>query len=275
MTYVQPSHSKYEFTSHRQGPSQPESTRLSGSRQDATAIAARHVDDDVRQMLEAFDMLCYGRRLCVALSGGADSLTLLDSLVRLKAEWHPANQIEILPVHVDQYLRYERVAHLAREVKRRWTLDIRVIQSDTREVASGLLKAGKAPCRGCAPIRAKALSAAVAELNADALLLGHHLDDALATLLMNIFHGKTVTTMRPVTHRNGMNQPVLRPLLLTPEATVKAASPFGPQGLFACDVCTQHSSERARVAAFVAETQLLHPPTRAIARRNLAQMFRP
>jgi tRNA 2-thiocytidine biosynthesis protein TtcA len=200
-------------------------------------------------------MLHRVRRLGIGLSGGADSLALLDALAELDLG------VELVPVHVHQHAD-QQPDYLASYVHERLGLRTHVFHADTSVAAQAAIARGKAPCRACAPIRAERLGKAARALALDALALGHHLDDAAATLLMNIFHRGEVDTMRPVTRRRTHPQlPLVRPLLFVPEQAVKAAAPTGPAGLFDCGMCSVHAVERARATRFVAEMFGAHEPT--------------
>lgn len=198
-------------------------------------------------------------RLGVALSGGADSLALLDALETWRRRG--GAEMRFVPIHVDQYRRRDDVQRLRDYISDQYGLPLHIAVVDSRAVARRLLSQGKAPCRGCAPMRADALAGAVDALELDAVALGHHLNDALATLLLNIFHSGATSTMRMVSHRRPSGVRIVRPFLFTPESVVKAASPVGQQGLFTCELCGTHASERLRMARFVAETFDLHGPS--------------
>ncbi len=200
-------------------------------------------------------MLHKVRRLGVGLSGGADSMALLDALAALDLG------VELVPVHVHQHVD-QQPDYLESYVHERLGLRTQIIHADTSVAAQAAVARGKAPCRACAPIRAERLGKAARALDLDALALGHHLDDAAATLLMNIFHRGEVDTMRPIARRRTHPElPLVRPLLFVPESDVKAAAPTGAGGLFDCGMCTVHALERARATRFVGEMFGTHEPT--------------
>lgn len=222
-------------------------------------LAHRDPGDSLRTAVSGalvrWRMLAKVRRLGVGLSGGADSLALLDALSELDLP------VELVPLHVHQHPRHQEPQTLANYVEERHGLDLRVISADTSRQARRSIAAGKAPCRVCAPLRARRIGDAARQLRLDAVALGHHLDDAAATLVMNIFHTGSVDTMRPVARRRQHpGIPILRPMLLVSECDVKAASPTAADGLFDCGMCSVHAAERARVSAFVAEMFGIHPP---------------
>jgi len=206
--------------------------------------------------IERWDMLADVDRLGVAVSGGADSLALLSALHGLELS------LDLVPVHVHQHPLHQRPEVLGAFIERSFGLTTVVIEADTSLAAGELIARGKAPCRACAPVRAEQLGEAATTLDLGALALGHHLDDAMATMLMNMFHGRGVDTMRPVARRRRHRAvPVLRPMLLVAERDVKLASPAGANGLFGCGMCTVHASERARATTFVSDMFERHEPS--------------
>jgi tRNA 2-thiocytidine biosynthesis protein TtcA len=214
------------------------------------------LEEALSRALGRWRMLAGVRRLAVGVSGGADSLALLSGLA---STIDPA--VEIVAVHINQHPKHQDADRLVEYVTETFGLRTHVVTADTSVEAERMVGLGKAPCRACAPVRARRLGRAAKELNADALALGHHLDDAVATLLMNMFHRGQVETMRPVARRRSHpTVPLLRPMLFVTERAVKAASPVDAAGLFDCGMCTVHAQERARVGRFVAEMFDTHDP---------------
>lgn len=204
------------------------------------------------QMLEGV------HRLGVALSGGADSLAMLDLLVRLLNHRKEA-RVQLVPLHIRQYDQVDTEA-VVRFVRERYELDVHVRAAPTEEVAERLLAAGRAPCRGCSAVRASQIASVASELALDAVALGHHLTDAMATLLMNMLHNGAVDTMRPVAVRKrGGKVRIIRPLYYLPEDRVKQLSPVGPAGLTSCGMCSVSAQERAAHSAFVNAQLQQHP----------------
>lgn len=208
--------------------------------------------------MQRHQMLDGVRRLGVALSGGADSLAMLNLLVYL---WNRQEEVntELVPLHIRQYEHVDTEA-IVRFVHERYGLDVHVRAAPTEEVAERLLAVGRAPCRGCSAVRASQVASVARELALDAVALGHHLTDATATLLMNMLHSGAVDTMRPVTVRKrGGKVRIIRPLYYLPEHRVKQLSPVGPAGLTSCGMCSVSAQERAAHSAFVNAQLQQHP----------------
>src|SRR5258707_6075014 len=220
-------------------------------------------------------MLDNVRRVGIGLSGGADSLALLEAITILINSGYLPN-IDMVPIHINQYMNLQKVARLEEFVHSRYGLTLQVFTADTRDTAAKLLQQGKAPCRGCAPIRARILAEASSDLQLNALAVGHHLNDAMATLLMNIFHKGKIETMQPIAFRKHNRAiPILRPFYFTEEKQVKDICPVGPEGLFDCGMCDLHASERARATLYVEETFKQHGISSHFAQEVLQSLLYP
>lgn len=203
----------------------------------------------------------------VAVSGGADSLTLLRVLLDLADDL----RIEPVPIYVDQY-GGGRAEQLGAFLEKEFSLSLVSSRVDTLLEAHGAIANGHSPCRVCAPIRAEAISSLATSRNLERVALGHHLTDVQATLLMNLLHRGEVDTMRIMTRRRGQNVRIIRPLYFETEACVKANSPMKSAGIFDCGMCSEHATERLRTTQFVNESFSLHPPTVDIVRRLLKHL---
>ncbi len=169
---------------------------------------AQSVEDKVRATLVRFKMLSYNDCVAVAVSGGKDSITLLEVLAKMERKYPRA---KLVAVTVDEGIanyRDEALEITAATCKRLsilhhivsfkqlygYTLDEMVIQ--LRKRGSELT-----PCAFCGVLRRKAMNLAALGVKADKIATGHTLDDEVQTSLMNIFHGDIakLASEKPVT----------------------------------------------------------------------------
>jgi tRNA 2-thiocytidine biosynthesis protein TtcA len=219
------------------------------------------------------DQLLPPGQVGVAISGGADSLTLFRLL------WDLADRLEItpVPIFVSQYdanqdgpSRTGVLEHLLRNL---FGARLVTIPAETTGPAEQALRHGYAPCRVCAPIRSLAIATVAHELGLTRVALGHHMTDVYATLLMNMLHRADVQTMRPRVRRRGQRVTIVRPLYFQTEAVVKLHTPYEKVGVFDCGMCSTHATERTRISTFVNESFAQHPPTIELTRRLLAELL--
>ena len=168
-----------------------------------------------------FDMIAEGDRIMVCMSGGKDSYALLDAL-RVLARRSPV-RYTLLAVNVDQgWPDYETRAiedHLRAE-----GVDYRMMSADYARIVEAKLRPGQTPCSLCSRFRRAFLYDLATEVGATKIALGHHMDDLIETLLLNLFFSGRLASMPPrLTSEDGRHI-VIRPLAYVSEAETKAFS---------------------------------------------------
>ena len=162
--------------------------------EDPTVRLERRLLRAASRAVRDFDLVQQGDRILVAVSGGKDSYALLHVLMRLR-ERAPV-EFDLVAVNLDQgqpgFPGHVLEAHF-RAVGVRY----RMLQKDTFSIVKRLVPEGKTTCPVCSRLRRGILYNAAVELRCNKIALGHHRDDALETLLLNLFFGGKLAAMPP------------------------------------------------------------------------------
>ncbi len=169
-----------------------------------------------RRAIDKYDMIADGDSIAVGVSGGKDSLALLCALRGLQ-RFYP-KKFELVPVNLRMGFPNE-TDEVSRALCEELGLELRSVDSDIYSVVFEVRKE-KHPCSLCANMRRGALHAAAKELGCNKLALGHHFDDAVETIMMNLFIEGRFDCFQPVTYLDRSDMTVIRPLLYAPEREV-------------------------------------------------------
>lgn len=169
-----------------------------------------------RRAVDEYGMIDDGDRIAVGVSGGKDSLALLCALRGL-SRFYP-KKFEVVPVNLRMGFPNETDA-VSRELCAELGLELQSFESEIYSVVFEIRKE-KNPCSLCANMRRGALHNAAKELGCNKLALGHHFDDAVETIIMNLFIEGRFDCFRPVTYLSRSDMTVIRPLLYAPEKEI-------------------------------------------------------
>jgi len=222
-----------------------------------TALEARLAKKTTKAILD-FELLEDGDRVMVGLSGGKDSWALLQILdvLRLRAPI----KFSLVAVNVDS--GYENYRHdvIAKACQQRgW--EYRIEHTSIGETMDNVLDAKATPCSLCARLRRGVLYRLAEEVDATKIALGHHSDDFIETLLLNIFFAGALKAMPARLVPDAAQQIVIRPLVYVSESETQAyAEACGlPIVGCCCPVCGDLSLQRQRVKRLLAELEREHP----------------
>jgi len=185
----------------------------------------------VGKAIHHYDLIQDGDRILVAVSGGKDSLTLLHHLHERKKRVQ--TQYELIPVHIDLGFGSERVEILKDFFKAKG-LPYHIEFTDIGRRANSP-ENRENPCFLCSWERRKRLFQLAYKLKCNKVALGHHRDDIIETLLLNIFYSGEISTMVPIQTLFKGKITLIRPLALIDEKKIERFAremdlPFGPSG---------------------------------------------
>jgi len=178
--------------------------------------AAREMRRLVGKAIHSRGMLAEGDRVLVAVSGGKDSLALL-WLLRERLRRIPI-RYDIVAVHADPGFGGDSAGRMAAFFEEHGFF-YRVIRGDFGPRAHGP-ENRENPCFLCSRMRRKALFEAARDLGCNKIAFGHHKDDVIETLFLNLFYGGSISTMKPVQAFFGGRITAVRPLYLVDESVV-------------------------------------------------------
>ena len=204
-----------------------------------------------------YAMIEDGDRIMACLSGGKDSYTLLDVLLALQR--NAPVRFEVVAVNLDQK-QPNFPAHVLPTYLEGLGIEYHVVEEDTYAIVKALTPAGKTYCPVCARLRRGVLYNFATRIGATKIALGHHADDAVETLFLNMFHGGRLKAMPPKLVSDDGRHVVIRPLYYLRERDIACWSRYQQHPIIPCDLCgSQDNLQRAALKAMLAEWDAAQP----------------
>jgi tRNA 2-thiocytidine biosynthesis protein TtcA len=217
----------------------------------------RKIRAAVGRAIVDFSMIEAGDRVMVCLSGGADSYTLLDMLLRLQKS--APIDFSLVAVNLDQKQPGFPPQVLPGYLER-LGVDYRIVEEDTYSVVKRLVPEGKTTCSLCSRLRRGVLYNTAAELGATRIALGHHADDIVETLFLNLFFNSRLKAMPAKLRSDDGRNVVIRPLAYVRESLIKQFAASQDYPIIPCNLCgSQPNSERQKVKAMLAQWDRQYP----------------
>ena len=204
-----------------------------------------------------YNMIEEGDRVMVCLSGGKDSYGLLDILMKLQQR-APVN-FELIAVNLDQK-QPGFPEHVLPEYLTKLGVKFHIENQDTYSIVKRLIPEGKTLCSLCSRLRRGILYRVADELGATKIALGHHRDDMLQTLLLNMFFGAKLKGMPPKLVSDDGRHVVIRPLAYVAEKDLARWAELRQFPIIPCTLCgSQENLQRKQVGNLLREWEKKYP----------------
>jgi tRNA 2-thiocytidine biosynthesis protein TtcA len=211
----------------------------------------------VGQAITDFGMIADGDKVMICLSGGKDSYTMLDILLKLR-ERAPIS-FELVAVNLDQ-----KQPNFPEEILpnylRKLNIPFHIEEQDTYSIVKRVIPEGKTTCGLCSRLRRGILYRVADELGASKIALGHHRDDILETLLLNMFYAGKLKAMPPKLRSDDGKHIVIRPLAYVPEKLIQRYADSMQFPIIPCDLCgSQPNLQRAAMKKMLQDWERVFP----------------
>jgi len=237
----------------------PESDPISSSDDNKRALnkVQKKLRRNVGRAVIDYKMIEEGDRIMVCLSGGKDSFAMLDLLMSLQRN-APVN-FELIPVNLDQK-QPGFPEHILPEYLEKLDLEYYIVERDTYSVVRSKIPEGKKTCGLCSRLRRGTLYAFAEEINANKIALGHHKDDIIETLFLNMFHGGRLAGMPPKLRSDDGRNIVIRPLAYAREKDIIEYANYREYPIIPCNLCgSQENLQRQNVKAMLSQWEEEQP----------------
>ena len=218
---------------------------------------SKRLHRQVGQAIADFNMIEAGDKVMVCLSGGKDSYAMLDVLLSLRVR-SPV-PFDIVAVNLDQK-QPGFPEHVLPDYLRARDVPFHIEAQDTYSIVKKLVPEGKTMCSLCSRLRRGILYRVAGELGATKVALGHHRDDMVVTLLMNMFFGGRIKGMPPKLVSDDGKHIVIRPLAYVAETDLERWAEHRQFPIIPCTLCgSQSNLQRVQVKKLIRDWERQYP----------------
>ena len=230
---------------------QPEQTKL------AEQKLTKKLQKETGKAVVDFNMIEHNDKVMVCLSGGKDSYTLLDMLLHLQ-KVAPIT-FSIVAVNLDQK-QPGFPEHILPEYLSQKGIDYKIVEEDTYSIVTEKVPEGKTTCGLCSRLRRAILYKTAKALGATKIALGHHRDDMIETLMLNMFYGGKLTAMPPKLISDNGEHIVIRPLAYCNEADIAKYAQQAAYPIIPCNLCgSQENLQRQNIKSLLQDWEQRFP----------------
>ena len=223
---------------------------VAGNRHSNTFLRLKKkLERSVGEAIADYNMIGDGDTVLVCVSGGKDSYSLLSILLALR-ERAPVD-FRIVAMNLDQK-QPGFPDHILPQYFASIGVEYRIVTEDTYSIVKDKIPAGKTTCSLCSRLRRGIIYRTAKEIGATRIALGHHRDDILETLFLNMFFGGKIKAMPPKLVSDDGNHVVIRPLAYCAESDIARFARAMDYPIIPCNLCgSQENAQRRQIKAML------------------------
>jgi tRNA 2-thiocytidine biosynthesis protein TtcA len=211
----------------------------------------------VGKAIAEYNMIEESDVVMAALSGGKDSFVMLDILLALQKA-APIN-FTIIAVNLDQK-QPGFPEHILPNYFESLNIPYYIVDKDTYSIVMEKVPEGKTTCGLCSRLRRGTLYSFAESIGATKIALGHHMDDIVETMFLNMFHGGKLKAMPPKLRSDDKRNVVIRPLSFCREKDLIKFSEYKKYPIIPCNLCgSQENLQRQSIKAMLSDWEKVNP----------------
>ena len=217
----------------------------------------KKIERSVGEAIADFNMIEEGDVVMVCMSGGKDSYSLLSALMALRSR-APVS-FRLIAMNLDQK-QPGFPEHILPDYLASIGVEFRIVTEDTYSIVKDKIPEGKTTCSLCSRLRRGIIYRTARELGATKIALGHHRDDIIETLFLNMFFGGRIKAMPPKLLSDDGQHMVIRPLAYCAERDLSRFARGMAYPIIPCNLCgSQENAQRKQIKAMLEAWQSQYP----------------